>query len=146
MRKLFAACGFALLVGISAVYATPFPSLSSDVGVCDPNNPQNCLAPNSSGGLPAAPYNYTALSPMQAGLAVVGSTALTVPSGATYAVVCARTQNVNYTTDGTTTPTASVGMQLIQNQCVSLSGATVLANFRAIQQTATATLDVSYFK
>jgi hypothetical protein len=53
---------------------------------------------------------------------------------------------VNYTFDGTTTPTSSIGMPLLQGQCVFLSGATVLANFKAIQQAATATLDVAYTK
>jgi type 1 fimbria pilin len=143
-RKFFALACFALLT--APAFAAPFPSLSMDVGVCDPNAPQNCIAPNSSGGLPTVPGGLIPLSPMQSGLTVASSTALTIPSGATYAVVCARTQNVNYTTDGTTPPTAAVGMQLLANQCVPLQGATMLSNFRAIQQTATATLDVSYFR
>lgn len=90
--------------------------------------------------------SFTPLSPMQAGLAITSATSLTAPSGATYAVACAAGQSVNYTTDGTTTPTASVGMPLAQGQCLTLSGASVIANFKAIQQSATATLNVSYFK
>lgn len=111
---------------------------------CIPVSPTTPLPTGSGAGGVAG--TFTPLTPMQSGLTVAASTALTVPSGATYAVVCARSQNVSYTTDGTTTPTASVGMQLLQNQCVSLAGATVVSNFRAIQQAATATLDVSYYK
>lgn len=92
------------------------------------------------------PYPYTPLTPMQTAVSITSSTALTIPSGATYAVVCVEGNNARYSTDGTTTPTATVGMVLLQNQCVSLSGATTLARFLAIQVAATATLDVSYFK
>jgi hypothetical protein len=108
----------------------------------------NCVPVSSTNPVPVIPGAtlLTPLSPMQVGLTVATSTALTIPAGATYAVVCVRAQNVDYTTDGTTVPTASVGMQLLVNQCLALSGATVLSNFRAIQQAATATLDVSYFR
>lgn len=106
---------------------------------------------SAAGALPSAvsPYSFTPLTPMQSGLTIASSTALTVPTGATYAVVCAYGQAVNYTTDGTTTPTTTssgAGMQLAVGSCVPLSGATVISNFRAIQQSATATLSVSYFK
>jgi opacity protein-like surface antigen len=102
-----------------------------------------CLGAGGGGGVTGS---FTPLSPMQSGLAITLATTLTIPSGATYAVVCAEGQNVRYSTDGTTTPTASVGMLLLQNQCISLSGPTVLSNFKAIQAAATATLDASYFK
>ena len=52
MRKLLAACGFVLLAGIAVVKAGPFPTISQDVGVCDPNNPANCIAPDASGNVP----------------------------------------------------------------------------------------------
>ena len=45
---------------------------------------------------------------------------------------------------GTTTPTVSIGMTLANGSCVTLSGATVIANFRAIS--ATGTIDVEFFK
>ena len=99
-----------------------------------------------TGTVTQGPYAYTPLTPAQNNLAITSSTALTIPAGATYAVVCASGANVNFEVDGTTTPTASVGMPLLQSQCVSLSGATVISNFRAIQKSATATLDVSYYK
>lgn len=100
----------------------------------------------NSAQVAVAPYPFTPLTPGQHNLGVVSSTALTVPVGATYATICASTQAVKYTTDGTTTPTSSVGQPLASGQCVALSGPLVLANFRAIQVTATATLDVEYFR
>jgi len=90
------------------------------------------------------PYGYTPLSPGQHNLAITSSTALTIPTGARYATVCASTAAVRYTTDGTTTPTASVGMPLQAGACMALSGPTVLANFLAIS--VTGTLDVEYFQ
>ena len=90
------------------------------------------------------PYGYTPLPPGQHNFALTSSTALTIPTGARYATICASTASVKYTTDGTTTPTASVGMPLPAGACVALSGATVLANFLAIS--ATGTLDVEFFQ
>jgi len=95
-------------------------------------------------GVIPLPYSYTPLSPGQHNLAPTSSTALSVPTGARYATVCASSATVKYTTDGTTTPTGSVGQPLAAGSCVSLSGATVLANFRAISTTGT--LDVEYFQ
>lgn len=107
----------------------------------------------SGGSTPGAgsqPYNYTAVTGAQYGLPISASTALTVPATALQAVVCARGNNVNYTYDGTTTPTALIGMPLYASsttgQCIQFSGATVLANLRFIQTAATATIDVSYTK
>ena len=90
------------------------------------------------------PTQYLPLSPGQHNLAVTSSTALTIPAGARFATVCASTAAVRYATDGTTTPTSSVGMPLAAGACVALSGAAVLANFRAIS--ASGTLDVEYFQ
>ena len=90
------------------------------------------------------PFPYTPLTPGQYNLAPVSSTALTVPAGAAYATICAETATVRYTTDKTTTPTASVGVPLAAGICTSLSGATVLSNFRAFSSSGT--LDIEYFK
>jgi hypothetical protein len=90
------------------------------------------------------PYPYTPLSPGQHTLSITSATALTVPAGARFANVCATTAAVRYTTDGTTTPTATVGQPLAAAACVSLSGPLMIANFRAIS--ATGTLDVEYFQ
>ena len=109
-------------------------------------NPMPVVIPSGGGAsvVTVAPYAYTPLTPGQHNLAIVASTALTVPTGSTYATVCASTANVKYTTDGTTTPTSTIGMTLSTGACVTLSGATVIANFRAIS--ATGTLDVEFFK
>lgn len=95
----------------------------------------NGTSPNT----PLTPGQYTPVSD-------AASTALTVPSGAAYAVVCAEGANHRYTWDGTTTPTASVGTQLLQNACLPLSGPLVLAAFRIITQSAGGTFTVSYGK
>ena len=106
----------------------------------------NVCSNTGGGGSSAPPYGFTPLTPEQHNLAITTSTALTVPAGATFAEVCASGNNVNFTTDGTTTPTASVGMPLLTGQCQFFQGATILANLRLIQKAATATLDVAYFK
>lgn len=70
------------------------------------------------------------------------STGLTVPAGATRAVIIAETQNVRWRDDGVA-PTASVGMLL--SQLVTLSYDGDLNRIRFIQQSASATLNVSYY-
>ena len=90
------------------------------------------------------PYGFTPLSPGQHGIAPTSATTLTIPVGTIYATVCASTALVLYTTDGTTTPTGTVGQPLTAGTCVALSGAKVVSNFKAFS--ATGTLDVEYFK
>jgi hypothetical protein len=129
---------------ISAITSSGTATLTVSKG-----NGTTALTGNGSGGSAtpgagAQPYNYTPLTPDQHNLSIATSTPLTIPSGALQAVICAAGANVNYTYDGTTTPTATVGLPLLQNQCVQLSGSVVLSNFRAIQQAATATLNVGY--
>ena len=70
------------------------------------------------------------------------STALTVPAGATMALIVAETQAVRWRDDGTA-PTASVGMPLAVGTSLSYDGD--LRAIRFIQQTASATLNVSYY-
>ena len=70
------------------------------------------------------------------------STALTVPAGATMALIVAETQVVRWRDDGTA-PTASVGMPLAVGTSLSYDGD--LKAIRFIQQTASATLNVSYY-
>ena len=125
-------------VAVGGVFNTALPALT--------NGQQTAVQLDASGRqiVVVAPYAYTPLTPGQHNLAIVTSTNLTIPTGATYATVCASTANVKYTTDGTTTPTSSIGMTLALNACVTLSGATVIANLKSIS--ATGTLDVEYFK
>ncbi len=95
-------------------------------------------------GVAPLPFPYAPLSPGQYDLAVTSVTALTAPTGARYAVVCAETATVRYTTDGATTPNGLVGMPLASGSCTALSGATVLANFKAYSSSGT--IDVEYFQ
>lgn len=70
------------------------------------------------------------------------ATGLTVPSGATRAVINAESQGVRWRDDGTA-PTASVGMVLPVLSTLSYDGD--LNRIRFIQQAASATLNVSYY-
>ncbi len=90
------------------------------------------------------PYDYWPVGSGQHNLAPTVATALTVPASARFMRVCATTATVKYTTDGLTTPTASIGEPLFASSCLELSGVRVLSNFRAIS--ATGTLDVEYFQ
>lgn len=95
-------------------------------------------------GVVPLPYAYTPLPPGQHNLSPGSATALTAPSGARYATVCASTAPSKYTTDGATTPTATVGQPLPAGSCISLSGPAVLTNFRVFS--ASGTVDVEYFQ
>ena len=148
MRKILIACASAVLLWFAA--ASPAAAQSQPMGVVT-----NCWSGtawlpcqlNPTFNISPAPYPFTPLTPGQyTPVTDAASTALTVPSGATYAVVCAEGTNHRYSYDGTTTPTAAIGALLLQNQCMSLSGATVLANFRIISVAANGAFTVSYAK
>jgi hypothetical protein len=70
------------------------------------------------------------------------STVLTVPAGATLALIVPETQNVRWRDDGTA-PTASIGMPIFVGASLSYDGN--LKNIQFIQQAASATLNVSYY-
>jgi hypothetical protein len=95
-------------------------------------------------GVMAIPYTQSPLSPGQHNVTLTSSTSLSAPAGARFANVCASSAAVKYTTDGATTPTASIGQPLPAGTCISLSGSQVLKNFQAIS--AAGTLDVEYFQ
>ena len=95
-------------------------------------------------GVFALPYGYTPLAPGQHNVTLTAATALSIPATARYATICASGAMVRYTTDGATTPTSTIGQPLAAGACVSLSGAAVLANFRALSPTGT--LDAEYFQ
>lgn len=79
----------------------------------------------------------------QYGLTVVSSTSLTVPTGATVAIITVEGQSVRYRDDGTA-PTASTGMLLAAGTTLIYTG--TLASLEFIQTTATATIDVAYYR
>lgn len=71
------------------------------------------------------------------------ATALTVPTGATTAVITAEAQAVRYRDDATD-PTSSVGMPVAVGVTLTYTGP--LANIKFIEQTSGAKLNVSYYK
>lgn len=105
------------------------------------------IAQQMQGSFAAGPYSYTPLSPGQyTPVSDASATGLTAPANAIYAVVCAEGANHRYTLDGTTTPTASVGMQLLQNACITLPGAAEIAAFKIIYVSSGGTFTASYAK
>ena len=96
-----------------------------------------------AGTTPAAPASLrTSVAGAQYGLAIPTSTALTVPATATIATVTVEGAAIRYTTDGATTPTASVGMGPFPIGTTLVFNLTTLAAVRIIQTQASATVDV----
>jgi hypothetical protein len=94
-------------------------------------------------------YPFTPLAPRQGNISCASATGLTPPAGAIYAIVQAKVANINYTLDGQTAPTAgaigtSTGMTLYAGSALTLSGAAMIAAFKAIAQTAGAVFDAEY--
>lgn len=83
----------------------------------------------------------------QRGLSITSSAAvrLTVPQGATEADIYVRTAAVVFSRDGVA-PTATSGDEANATDYILLSSADELARFSAIAVSASATLDVSYFR
>lgn len=73
---------------------------------------------------------------------LTSSTALTVPAGASLALIVPETQNVRWRDDGVA-PTASVGMLVPANSSMSYDGD--LKAIRFIAATSGAILNVSYY-
>ncbi|MBI1214138.1 MAG: hypothetical protein GC190_21965 [Alphaproteobacteria bacterium] len=76
---------------------------------------------------------------------LAAATALTVPAGATYAVVVAEGQAVRYRADGTN-PTAAIGQPIAVgvSTVFRMTNADLVA-LKFIQQSATATLNIDYY-
>lgn len=70
------------------------------------------------------------------------ATALTIPTGATMALITPETQAVRWRDDGTN-PTASVGMPVAVGESLNYDGD--LSRIRFIEQTASAKLNISYY-
>lgn len=89
-----------------------------------------------------AGIRYAALGYQQ--ITSLGSaTALTVPTGATTAVITAEAQAVRYRDDGTD-PSATVGMPVAVAVALTYTGP--LKNVKFIEQTSGAKLNVLYYK
>lgn len=67
---------------------------------------------------------------------------LTIPTGATMALIIPETQAVRWRDDGTA-PTASVGMPVAVGESLNYDGD--LSRIRFIEQTASAKLNISYY-
>lgn len=85
---------------------------------------------------------YAALGYQQI-TSVSAATGLTVPTGAIIAEICVETQAIRYRDDGTN-PTATVGMPIPAATCFQYAGP--LGAIKIIEQTPSATIDVSYYK
>lgn len=86
---------------------------------------------------PLSPMGYQQLSSLSS------ATGFTVPSSATIAVVVCTGQTVRWRDDGTS-PTSSVGTELTVNTYFPYVGNLSLIKF--IQESASATCDVAYYK
>jgi hypothetical protein len=75
-------------------------------------------------------------------IGLAAATALTVPTGANYAIICTESQDVRWRDDGVN-PTAGVGYPLAVGSELEMTSN--LAAIRFIQQAATATLNISYY-
>lgn len=73
---------------------------------------------------------------------LAASTALTVPGGATSAVIVTESQTVRWRDDGVA-PTAAIGMPLLVQQSMTYDGD--LSAIRFIEAAATATLNIAYY-
>lgn len=95
--------------------------------------------------LPITTQNATTPLGYQQITSLSSAQALTVPTGATYAVVTPETQGVRFRDDGTN-PTASVGMPIAVGNSWTFTGATILAALKFIEQTSSAKLNIEYYK
>lgn len=97
--------------------------------------------------MPAAAQQFTALTYVPLGYqqisTVSSSTALTVPTGAKYAVIVSEAQAVRYRDDGVA-PTAAIGMPLAVGERLIYSGR--LSAIRFFEQTGGAKLNISYYR
>lgn len=75
--------------------------------------------------------------------ALTSATNLTAPAGTNMALICAEGASVRWRDDGTP-PTATIGMPVSAGQCFNYMG--TFATIQFIQVTATASLDVSYYR
>ena len=106
-----------------------------------PDGTIGAVSMSSDGELLSAPGNLTALGYQQI-TSLASAAALTVPTGATVAVIQAEAQSIRWRDDGTN-PTTSVGMVLAAGESLFFTGS--LSGFRAIEVAASAKLNISYY-
>lgn len=99
------------------------------------------FAASADGELLTSPGTLTPLGYQQI-TSLAAAAALTVPAGATAALISAESQGIRWRDDGTN-PTSSVGMPIAAGESIFFTGS--LSAFRAIEQTASAKLNVNYY-
>jgi hypothetical protein len=114
---------------------------SNTVYARDPAGNPIELAADSAGHLQQSPAGLSALGYQQI-TSLSSASALTVPTGATVALIQAESQSIRWRDDGTN-PTTSVGMVLAAGETVFFTGS--LSAFRAIEVSASAKLNISYY-
>lgn len=115
--------------------------MSNTVYARDPSGNPIELAADSVGHLQQSPAGLIAKGYQQI-TSLSAATALTVPSGATVALIQAESQSIRWRDDGTD-PTTSVGMLLSAGESVFFTGS--LSGFKAIEVSASAILNISYY-
>lgn len=102
-------------------------------------NPAGAIPVYITSGIPGAsvtPLGYQQIT------SLATAQSLTVPAGATIALISIEGAPIRYRDDGVA-PTATVGMPLLAGQAFQYSG--TLSAIQFIQQSASATLDVLYY-
>lgn len=137
------AAAFLAVVPVLAV-AAPFPNIQQDVGVCDPNFPTRCLAPDASGNLPvtgtfSATLGGFAPNGNYATLAVSNSTGnVALPAGVVVLVqnIGATTAYVNLgTSNAVTATTAQIQVPASSWIALTVGSNTYLAGITASSTT-----------
>lgn len=154
--KYLLAAGLILCAG--AAKAQQQPDMANVVSACGtPNStyttnatkPQTvdstgsqCVSSSSASPIFVVPGHVTPLGYQQL-TSLASATALTVPATATIAVAVCTGQTIYWRDDGVS-PTATVGMPLTQYTPYVFT--TTLSTIKFIQESATATCNVSYYK
>ena len=133
MKKVLLAALF--LFGASAAQAQVTASQvdPGHLSVSCPGGLSPCFVPNGY----VAPLGYQQITSLSA------STALTVPSYASVAIITVEGAGIRYRDDGTA-PTASVGVPIAAGQSFTYMGP--LSALKLIQQTSGAVVNVSYYR
>lgn len=174
MKRVFQRLLFVISIGVAVLYLIAGTQTRADtisvVVVSSCGTPPQTLTPGQfyplfmdttgtlcaaggggGGGTIAVPYSYTAMGGAQYNQAATTSTALTVPSGAKYARICALGGQMNFVdaTNGTPTTgtTPTVGSTISAGSCIFEQGPTVLSAFRLINAVAsTGVWTATYFQ
>ena len=154
LSKIFLAFGLLVLVpNLAHAQGVTRVCTGSVNSVTGQNNCQDVSASNpfpvsgsSVGPIYTKPGAYAPLGYQQITAGTLASaTPLTVPAGATIAVVESEAASVRWRDDGTA-PTATVGMILAPNNVLTLSGAAELAAVQFILLSGSPLVDISYYK